>query len=100
MKTSKVRDYQIWTRKMIKYRESYVEERLSYLLLGLSGEVGELCNEFKRWYHISGEFNPTKLKDEAGDVLWYLVRFFEEMGWTVEEIAALNKKKLLKRNGK
>ena len=34
------------------------------------------------------------LKDEAGDVLWYVVEVISAMGWTLEEVAQHNVEKL------
>jgi NTP pyrophosphatase (non-canonical NTP hydrolase) len=69
--------------------------------LGLSGEVGEINDILKKWlYHKRGKSLDTeKLKDEIGDVLWYLSILAFEIGFTLEEIMEHNIAKLEKRHG-
>lgn len=50
-----------------------------YCALGLIGEAGEIANQVKKiWRDDDGvltEDRRNKLRDEAGDVLWYATRF-------------------------
>ena len=45
-------------------------------------------------------FCPDKLKDELGDVLWYIWACADELGLTLTEIAEFNVNKLAKRHGR
>jgi len=40
----------------------------------------------------------TRLKDELGDVLWYISACADELGITLDEIAEYNVEKLAKRH--
>lgn len=77
---------------------------LEYPTLGLAGEAGEVANVVKKIQRdLGGQINDEfrlKLKDELGDVLWYISACADELGITLEEIAEYNVEKLAKRHGK
>lgn len=91
-------------------------ENLSYMLLNLVGEVGELSSKLAK--HIrKGEANidfnvftweesvpfhereeyETLLQKELGDILWQLSGVCSVFGWNLEDIAKLNLAKLADR---
>lgn len=79
-------------------------ENLEYPTLGLAGEAGEVANIVKKIQRdfggeITGE-TRAKLKDELGDVLWYISACADELGLTLEEIAEFNIGKLAKRHNR
>jgi NTP pyrophosphatase (non-canonical NTP hydrolase) len=83
---------------------------LIYPLLGLQGEVGELSEKVKKYFRdtteemelddpvveMSAELRED-LAREAGDVLWYLTALVNDLGYDLEEVAAMNLKKLADR---
>ena len=77
---------------------------LEYPTLGLVGEAGEVANIVKKIQRDhAGVLNDEirlKLKDELGDVLWYISACADELGLSLEEIAAYNVNKLAKRHGR
>lgn len=77
---------------------------LEYPTLGLAGEAGEVANIVKKIARDhGGEINDEirlKLKDELGDVLWYISACADELGLTLDEVAAYNVNKLAKRHGR
>lgn len=77
---------------------------LEYPTLGLAGEAGEVANIVKKIQRdFGGEITEeirAKLKDELGDVLWYISACADELGLTLTEIAEFNVGKLAKRHGK
>lgn len=79
-------------------------ENLEYPTLGLAGEAGEVANIVKKIQRDHGglltEETREKLKDELGDVLWYISACADELDLTLGEIAAYNVDKLAKRHGK
>ncbi|HCA56895.1 MAG TPA: hypothetical protein DEP46_02800 [Blastocatellia bacterium] len=79
-------------------------ENLEYPTLGLAGEAGEVANIVKKIQRDHGglltEETRAKLKDELGDVLWYISACADELDLTLGEIAAYNVDKLAKRHGK
>jgi NTP pyrophosphatase (non-canonical NTP hydrolase) len=77
---------------------------LEYPTLGLAGEAGEVANVVKK---IQRDFGGVvtdeiraKLKDELGDVLWYISACADELGLTLAEIAEFNVEKLARRHQK
>ncbi len=73
------------------------ERRLMVAALGLAGEAGEFANLVKKMTAHGHSFNQDSLKDELGDVLWYLAEAATASGLNLNEIAQDNVDKLLKR---
>ena len=77
---------------------------LEYPTLGLTGEAGEVANIVKKIQRDHGgvinDEIRTKLKDELGDVLWYISACADELGLTLTEIAQYNVNKLAKRHNR
>ena len=61
-------------------------------LLGMAGEVGELLGEHKKWLRDGDSYKlfPERVKEELGDLLWYLSNVATKHGLTLEEIADFN----------
>ena len=75
-------------------KELTKQEHLLNGLLGLSGEVGECCDLVKKSLYQDRREFATKLVDELGDVLWYVAETAQAIGYTMNEIATFNIKKL------
>ncbi len=77
---------------------------LEYPTLGLAGEAGEVANIVKKIQRdFGGEITNeirAKLKDELGDVLWYISACADELGLTLTEIAEFNVEKLAARHNR
>lgn len=73
------------------------DEHLMNGLLGLAGETGECCDLAKKCFYQDGRDIRDSLKDELGDVMWYVAETATAMGWTLEEIARHNVEKLKRR---
>ncbi|MCD9186853.1 MAG: nucleoside triphosphate pyrophosphohydrolase family protein [Pyrinomonadaceae bacterium] len=75
---------------------------LEYPTLGLAGEAGEVANIVKKIQRDHGgtvtDETRARLKDELGDVLWYISACADELGLTLAEIAEFNVEKLAKRH--
>ena len=75
---------------------------IAYPTLGLAGEAGEVANIVKKIQRDDGGILTNevreKLKDELGDVLWYISACADELGLTLGEIAEFNINKLAKRH--
>lgn len=72
-------------------------DKLMNGLLGLNGEAGEAIDVLKKYYYQGHELDRDKLKDECGDVLWYLAEIAEGLGISINDIANHNVEKLKKR---
>src|SRR5690349_17855391 len=77
-------------------------DNLEYPTLGLAGEAGEVANIVKKIQRDHGgvitDEVRSSLKDELGDVLWYISACADELGLTIGEIARFNVEKLAKRH--
>lgn len=69
-----------------------------YMLLGLVSESGELAGKRKKRIRDGqGPGWEYTEADELGDVLWYAAGYAKMLGFTLEEIAQRNVKKLASR---
>ena len=73
---------------------------LSYLGLGLSSEAGEVAGLIKKELRDSPEFDRSKWLGELGDVVWYLTRLSDTLGFTLEELMQYNYDKLASRKAR
>ena len=95
--------YQIESRKTAMYPSDGISG-LSYTVLGLNGEAGEVAEKVKKIIRDSNselEDAITKernnIKKELGDVLWYISAVAFEFGLSLEEVAIANVNKLKSR---
>lgn len=68
-------------------------------LLGLAGEVGELLGEYKKRTRDGDSYKlfPERIREELGDLLWYLANVATKHGLTLEEVARHNLDKTQRR---
>lgn len=67
---------------------------LAYLALGLNGEAGEVAEHIKKRLRHGKEIDRDELKKELGDLLWYAAVMADELGFSLEDVAADNIAKL------
>jgi len=92
----KLNDYQKKAALTAKYPT--IAKRYVYPALGLAGESGEVLDLVKKIFrNHGGKLTPEykqALKDELGDVLWYVTMLARDFGFELEDIAQMNLKKL------
>jgi len=71
--------------------------KLANFGMGLSGEAGEVTDYLKKVVFHGHELDKQKLKDELGDVLWYIATIANIAGIELNNIAEYNVEKLKKR---
>lgn len=94
-------EYQKETAKTAIYPKEKEDE---YLALGLASEAGEYAGRVKKTIRdkkgiIDAEEREAR-KYELGDVMWYLARSADQLGYSLEEIAKANIEKLSARQKK
>lgn len=72
-------------------------DKITNGLMGLNGEAGECIDILKKYYYQGHELDKDKLRNELGDVLWYIAETCVGLGTTLEDIAKGNIDKLKKR---
>lgn len=77
----------------------YEKQRYTDLLLavGLGGETGEVLEIYKKAHRDYKPIDKEHLKEELGDVLWYVANICTSQGLTLEEVIENNIKKLKER---
>ena len=73
------------------------EDKLGHFTVGISTEANELLDTYKkaRWYN--RELDTTNMKEEIGDLLWYLIQLCNEIGYSLDQAKVDNIEKLKKR---
>lgn len=75
-----------------------------YTTLGLAGEAGEVANKVKKIIRDDGDVLTSKrkedLKQEIGDVLWYVSQLCSELELDMADVALSNISKLANRKEK
>ncbi len=93
------KDYEKRASKTAQYPS--IGKRYVYPALGLANESGEVLGKIKKIFRdhdgkLSKEYKQA-IKDELGDVLWYLAMLSKDLGLELEDIAQANIKKLSSR---
>lgn len=71
--------------------------RLVHMVMGLSGETGELVDSIKKHLMYGKEIDLDNIREELGDILWYMANLLDSVGSSFEEVMQLNYEKLSKR---
>jgi NTP pyrophosphatase (non-canonical NTP hydrolase) len=78
--------------------------RLAVLVLGLTGESGEVAEKIKKIFRDKGgrvsENEKHELTKELGDVLWYLAAIADFLGVKLSSVAELHIKKGIDRKNR
>jgi NTP pyrophosphatase (non-canonical NTP hydrolase) len=95
-------EYQAEASQFAKYPQKKIGG-LTYTVLALCGEAGELANKLKKILREDREVTHKDveiLKDELSDVLWYVSSTAVELGITLDDVASFNIAKLTERRKK
>jgi NTP pyrophosphatase (non-canonical NTP hydrolase) len=99
MNVSNFTDYQRESRKT--HRLVSTDHPIVYPTLGLTNEAGEVAGKVKKIFRDhTGQINDQDreaLKQELGDVLWYLAQICTELDLSLQEVAEANLTKLFSR---
>lgn len=94
--------YQKESRKTAIYPK--IGKNFIYPTLGLCSEAGEIAGKIKKVLRDEGgKISVEKkelIKEELGDVLWYVAQIASELGLSLEDIAKHNLEKLFSRKAR
>lgn len=90
--------YQVEAAKTFQFERGDEESKV-ICLLGLSGEVGELVTEFKKKIRDGESYTlfSDKVKEEMGDILWYLSSIATQENISMGDVAQKSLKKITDR---
>ncbi|MEN9936556.1 MAG: hypothetical protein RLZZ387_3135 [Chloroflexota bacterium] len=92
-------EYQRLSRRT--WSEIQVDHPIVYPTLGLTNEAGEVAGKIKKIFRDRGgvitDADREALKQELGDVLWYLAQICTELNLSLSDVAAANLEKLFSR---
>lgn len=86
-------EYQIKTARTLAQLNSRFENEM-HMALGLVTEAGEFADVYKKALAYNKEIDYVNLKEEIGDILWYISNFCNMLGWSLSDVMDLNIKKL------
>ena len=90
--------YQHWVSAGYKNSADPFKEQLFEAALGVGGEAGEVQDVIKKGIK-QGGLRKNALKEEMGDVIWYLALLCELTGIELEDVFKQNVAKLHERYG-
>ncbi len=68
-----------------------------HMILGLLGELGEVTDLLKKHIHHMHDLNKPKLRQELGDLLWYVSNLADTAEIPLDDVATHNIAKLQER---
>lgn len=78
-------------------RQPMKYDTLANGVIGLCNEAGEVAGVLKKHAFQGHPLDPKDVADELGDVMWYVAVIAREIGYTLDDVAAMNIKKLTDR---
>lgn len=96
VQTLKSDDYQVIFDRMTASKEIV---DIDHGITGIHTEGGELADAFKRYKYYGTELDYVNIKEEVGDLLWYVQLLAKACNFTMEEAMDMNEAKLRKRFG-
>lgn len=74
-----------------------LQASILHMAVGVSGEAGELLDAVKKHAVYQKQLDFDNVREEAGDILFYLTGLLNELGLTINECMEANVEKLSKR---
>jgi NTP pyrophosphatase (non-canonical NTP hydrolase) len=74
-----------------------LQASMMHMAVGISGEAGELLDAIKKHSIYQKPLDFENVKEEAGDILFYLTGLLNDVGITLNECIEANREKLSKR---
>jgi NTP pyrophosphatase (non-canonical NTP hydrolase) len=95
-KEMKMNQYQDLTSRTAPHFDDILEG-LVWGAMGISSEAGEVVGVIDKSVYKKHPWNHKDLAYELGDVLYFIARLANDIGYSLDEIAVMNQQKLYKR---
>lgn len=92
----KLKEYQDFAHQGIRH-ESEGKNLIVGFALGLGGESGEVIDAIKKREYHGRDIPIEHIKEELGDVMWYVANLCNEFGFDLNDVLLYNMSKLIKR---
>ena len=90
-------DYQEKIKRTWEASSHYSNPDMEHAIYGIVTEAGELMDQFKRAKFYGTKLDIINIKEEVGDILYYIAALLNNIESTFDECQDLNINKLLKR---
>lgn len=88
-----IREYQQKAeRTLAKTKDSLTDDL--HMILGMQTESAEIADVYKKHVAYGKELDLVNVKEEIGDILWYIANMCNLHGWDLRDIMNTNIKKL------
>jgi NTP pyrophosphatase (non-canonical NTP hydrolase) len=84
-------------KEVIKRFQDHHNVRRMHAAIGISGEAGEIDDAIKKSIYYGKELDVENIKEECGDLLWYMAILLHDIGSSFDEVMGQNIVKLRKR---
>lgn len=88
-----IKTYQAEARRTVSPLESELLNSLHFIS-GIVTEAGELLDILKKNIAYKKPIDYVNMKEEIGDIMWYIINLCDLYNWDLEEIMETNIKKL------
>jgi NTP pyrophosphatase (non-canonical NTP hydrolase) len=79
-------------RTMAELGQSFADQL--HMVMGISTEAGELLDTYKKTLAYNKELDIVNIKEEIGDLLWYISNLLRVLDMDFEQVLYLNVEKL------
>ena len=98
----KIENFDVYQQESRKtWNEIPMDHSIVYPTMGMVNEAGEVAGKVKKIFRDRGgeitEADREALKQELGDVLWYMAQICTELNLSLQEVAEANLTKLFSR---
>lgn len=92
-KINDIEEYVAWTGNTCAKLDNSLTD-IVHMLFGMTTEVGELTDVFKKFIAYGKEIDTVNVIEELGDILYYIASFCRIYGVSLTEVIARNMAKL------
>lgn len=89
----KIKEYQNKASRTLAKLETPLQDDL-HMVLGMQTEAAEISDAYKKHMAYGRKLDLVNVKEELGDLMWYIANLCNLHGWDLQDILDTNIKKL------